>query len=141
MACGKAHEVKRMLLSLIAGPGLLGAAAGQLTPAQADAPAPVPSVGTRVVAPITGRDLYAYHCAECHGEGPGHPGTSALQLKYEGDPPALLTRRKDLDVDAIRLFVRSGVNAMPYFRKTEISDAEVDRIAAYIVQSAHGKAK
>ena len=48
-----------------------------------------------------GENLFAYHCALCHGDGPGHPGTSALAYKYKGEEPSLLTERSDLDPDAI----------------------------------------
>ena len=91
------------------------------------------STGTANAAPQTpGERLYAYHCAPCHAAGPGHPGTAALELKHKGEIPALLTERTDLAPDAVRYFVRHGVNAMPYFRKTEISDAELDEIARFL---------
>jgi (+)-pinoresinol hydroxylase len=31
-----------------------------------------------------------------------------------------------------RTFVRNGVTIMPFFRKTEISDEELDALAAYL---------
>ena len=80
----------------------------------------------------TGESLYAYHCVTCHGEGPRMPGTAALQLKYDGAVPALLTEREDLSPVVVRLIVRRGINAMPFFRKTEISDAELEAIADFL---------
>jgi len=93
-------------------------------------------------APSKGATLFAYHCASCHGDGPGHPGTSALAFKYKGEEPALLTERGDLDPNAITLFVRSGINAMPFFRKTEIGDADLVTLARYLSETgkAHAKA-
>lgn len=81
-----------------------------------------------------GERLYAYHCAPCHAEGTGHPGTQALQLKYNGQMPALLTQRRDLTPDTLHYFIRNGVNAMPYFRKTEISDAAILAIAGFLTK-------
>ena len=75
-----------------------------------------------------------YWCATCHGAGPGHPGTDALQAKYHGAKPAVLEDRTDLDPAAVRFFVRHGVTVMPFFRKTEISDADLDAIGAYLAR-------
>ena len=82
-----------------------------------------------------GRDLYQYSCAICHGRGPGNPGTVALQAKYAGKSPALLEDRTDLTTSSVRFFVRRGVSIMPFFRKTEVSDADLDAIAAYLTRS------
>ncbi len=82
----------------------------------------------------TGRELYQYWCAICHGRGPGNPGTVALQAKYGGKSPALLEDRTDLTASGVRFFVRRGVSIMPFFRKTEVSDADLDAIAAYLTR-------
>ena len=77
--------------------------------------------------------LYDYHCATCHGAGPGNPGTAALAFRYKGtDVPAVLAERTDLTPEVVAYFVRNGVNAMPFFRKTEISDAELTQIGDYL---------
>ena len=81
-----------------------------------------------------GRDLYQYSCAICHGRGSGNPGTVALQAKYGGKSPALLEDRTDLTASGVRFFVRRGVSIMPFFRKTEVSDADLDAIAAYLTR-------
>ena len=81
-----------------------------------------------------GHDVFQYWCATCHGAGPGHPGTAALQAKYQGAKPALLEERRDLTPDQVRYFVRHGVSIMPFFRKTEISDPDLDAIGAYLAR-------
>ena len=81
-----------------------------------------------------GHQVFQYWCATCHGAGPGHPGTDALQAKYHGSQPAVLEARTDLDPTAVRFFVRHGVTVMPFFRKTEISDADLDSIGAYLTR-------
>ncbi|HXR89250.1 MAG TPA: cytochrome c [Steroidobacteraceae bacterium] len=73
-------------------------------------------------------------CAVCHGEGPAKPGTRALHTKYQGKEPALLADRTDLAPDYIKLIVRHGVSVMPPFRKTELSDAELDDVVAYLTR-------
>jgi mono/diheme cytochrome c family protein len=81
-------------------------------------------------------------CAPCHGSGPGDdgrpmlPGTTALQLKYKGTLPALLEARTDLTAVVLQGFLRSGSFSMPPFRKTELSDAEIGDIAAYLAMSS-----
>jgi (+)-pinoresinol hydroxylase len=79
-----------------------------------------------------GKAVFEKWCAPCHGDGPGRPGTTALQALYKGVKPALLEERTDLVPDLTRNFVRNGVSVMPFFRKTEISDAELDALAAYL---------
>jgi len=79
-----------------------------------------------------GNEAYQYWCATCHGTGPGHPGTTALTAKYKGALPGLLEDRTDLTPAAVRFAVRRGTSIMPFFRKTEVSDADLDAIAQYL---------
>src|SRR5690606_17587401 len=79
-----------------------------------------------------GRAVYDHWCAPCHAPGPGHPGTQSLELKYNGSLPAVLLERTDLGPEAIRMFVRQGVLLMAPFRKTEITDAELEDLVAYM---------
>jgi (+)-pinoresinol hydroxylase len=81
-----------------------------------------------------GQKVYEYWCATCHGPG-NLPGTVALQAKYNGAKPALLSERTDLIPAVTKTFVRHGVSIMPFFRKTEISDADLDALAAYIARN------
>jgi len=87
-----------------------------------------------------GRVLYAYWCATCHGPGIGNngvqhlPGTDALRVKYQGALPALLSERTDMTPELIKFYVRQGITIMPFFRKTEIDDVELDAIAAYLTR-------
>jgi mono/diheme cytochrome c family protein len=89
-----------------------------------------------------GRDKFQHSCAPCHGAGIGDdgramlPGTDALRIKYQGALPALLEQRTDLNVEAIRTFVRRGTWSMPPFRPTEITEQDIRDIAAYLRQSA-----
>jgi len=86
-----------------------------------------------------GKARFDHSCAPCHGKGPGDdgrdmlPGTYALSLKYQGTTvPAALEDRTDLSSEAISVFVRMGTWSMPPFRKTELSDEEIDNIAEYL---------
>lgn len=81
-----------------------------------------------------GEAVYEHWCSHCHDGGRGMPGTQSLRVKYEGELPAELLEREDLNAEAIKLFVRSGVLSMPPFRKTEITDEELDDLAAYITR-------
>ena len=85
----------------------------------------------------SGKAVYEHWCAPCHAPGPGHPGTQSLQLKYAGKLPAVLLERTDLSADSVKLFVRHGVLLMAPFRKTEITDAQLAALAAY-VSTPHG---
>ena len=80
---------------------------------------------------------FARACAVCHGDGPAKPGTRALHTKYRDKEPALLAERTDLAPDYIKHVVRHGVSVMPPFRKTELSDAELDELVAYLTRKRH----
>ena len=82
---------------------------------------------------------YQKFCSMCHGEGADKPGTLALEAKYKGAIPALLDKRTDLMPGLIKLYVRNGITVMPTFRKTEISDADLNAIAAYLTRNNKSK--
>jgi hypothetical protein len=63
------------------------------------------------------------------------PGTEALRVKYRGALPALLTERTDMAPDLVKTYVRRGITVMPFFRKTEIDDTELEAIAAYLTRN------
>lgn len=83
-----------------------------------------------------GDEVFQYWCAPCHAPGPRHPGTQALDVLYKGVKPAALEERTDLVPELTRTFVRNGVSVMPPFRKTEISDADLAALAAYLAPKA-----
>jgi mono/diheme cytochrome c family protein len=95
---------------------------------------------TPVRAPIgapAGYVQFQNSCAICHASGPAHPGTRALAYKYRGKEPGPLEQRTDLAPDFIKYTVRHGVSVMPVFRKTELSDADLDAIVAYLTHKHH----
>ena len=79
-----------------------------------------------------GNEVFRDWCAPCHAPGARHPGTQALEALYKGAKPAALEQRTDLLPELTRAFVRTGVSVMPPFRKTEISDADLEALAAYL---------
>jgi (+)-pinoresinol hydroxylase len=82
-----------------------------------------------------GQAVYEHWCAPCHAPGPGHPGTQSLQLKYKGQLPPVLLDRTDLTPAVVSTFVRQGVLLMAPFRKTEITDAQLGALAAYVASN------
>ena len=72
-------------------------------------------------------------CTACHGKDLRNaPGTRSLEFKYQGKLPAALEDRRDLTAASVKFFVRKGVATMPFLRKTEISDVDLDALAAYL---------
>ncbi len=47
----------------------------------------------------------------------------------------MLTGHTDLVPGFVKTIVRQGVSFMPQFRKTEISDADLDALAAYLARA------
>jgi mono/diheme cytochrome c family protein len=89
-----------------------------------------------------GRQVYEYWCGTCHGAGlglPGFgalPGTQQLQIKYRGTAVSpLLEERTDLVPELVKVIVRQGVSFMPQFRKTEISDTDLEALTAYLTRN------
>lgn len=82
-----------------------------------------------------GKSVYTKWCTPCHEDGPMYPGTNALAAKYEGAIPSVLEKRTDMNDAFVKLFVRQGVSIMPFFRKTEITDTELDNLAAYLARN------
>jgi mono/diheme cytochrome c family protein len=82
-----------------------------------------------------GRIVYDKWCTPCHGSGEGRPGTIAAAALYKNAKPAVLTERTDLSAGGIKTAVRGGMFVMPRFRKTEVSDADLDAIIAYLVRT------
>jgi cytochrome c5 len=89
-------------------------AADQLTPAQAK-----------------GKQVYDHICIYCHS--PGVWGTNRLARRMDKEH-AVLENRTDLTAAGIRAVVRTGIGSMPPLRRTELSDADVDAIAAYLTR-------
>src|SRR5216684_525161 len=79
-----------------------------------------------------GRAVYTKWCAPCHDPGVIHPGTNALTVKYQGVKSGVLLEWKDLQPETVSYLVRHGISVMPQFRKTEISDADLDALAKFL---------
>ena len=79
-----------------------------------------------------GRAVYGKWCAPCHDPGVAHPGTHALAVKYQGIKSGVLLEWTDLPAAMVKVLVRHGISVMPQFRKTEISDADLDALAAFL---------
>jgi hypothetical protein len=55
--------------------------------------------------------------------------------KYQGTLPALLEERTDMSPELIRTFVRNGITIMLFFRKTEVSDTDLDALVTYLTRN------
>ena len=82
-----------------------------------------------------GEAVYDYWCNTCHGPQMLKPGTAALAIKYRGELSATLTERTDMVPEFVELMVREGISMMPFFRPTEISNADLDAVTAYLTQN------
>jgi mono/diheme cytochrome c family protein len=80
-----------------------------------------------------GRALFNENCSLCHGER-GHATT--LLGKRLGPENAVLERRTNLNADLIRHVVRHGLNSMPWFRRAELPDRELESIVSYLTRSS-----
>jgi len=107
-----------------------------------DAPFPIAAWSRTQAAPEDngalaerGAAVFNNWCSACHSRGPMNaPGTVSLQHKYQGSLPAALEDREDLTAELIAFYVRNGVATMPFYRPTEISDADLEALAAYLAK-------
>lgn len=95
-------------------------------------PPAVQQASAQTAAQARGKAVYDHWCTPCHAPGPGYPGTQSLEIKYRGELPPVLEDREDLTREFVRTMVREGILMMAPFRKTEVTDAELDDIAAYL---------
>ena len=79
--------------------------------------------------------LFSDRCGVCHkGGGPG-----AMTLaKRLGKDKSLIAERTDLDPAYVKYVVRHGLRAMPPLGRVEITDAQLDDIAAYLARHRAG---
>ena len=92
-------------------------------------------------APLTaqqaqGQKLYRNTCFYCHSEKVW--GTLALERR-RGASDALLEKRTDLVPAFVKSVVRGGLGSMPAYRRTELTDPDVDAIVAYLTRANSAK--
>lgn len=80
---------------------------------------------------MTGKQIFDAQCSYCHAAGEEHPGTFQLGTTRGADY-AVLEAREDLTSDYVKYIVRNGLNGMPTFKPTVITDAELDALARYL---------
>jgi mono/diheme cytochrome c family protein len=78
-----------------------------------------------------GQALFAGSCAYCHSQ---RGFATALLGKRVGPQNSILEARTDLSPALIHTVVRHGINGMPWYRRSELSDAQLDDIVAYLTR-------
>lgn len=92
-------------------------------------PGPMDTVLFGLGSKDEGERLFGQECAFCHvGKA---TGTMMLGRRL-GKDQAELVKRTDLDADYVKAVVRNGLMNMPAFSRVELTDVELDRIAAYL---------
>jgi ubiquinol-cytochrome c reductase cytochrome c subunit len=91
----------------------------------------IPDVSVTGADPAKGRDLFITSCAACHGPGAGGDSVGGGFVA-----PPLLGQTPVIVGEAIR----TGPGAMPVFGPGQISDKELDDLAAYLVYLHDGAA-
>ena len=79
-----------------------------------------------------GAETFRLECAMCHRGF----STGVIMLERRlGKDSAILEQRTDLTADYIRAVVRNGLVNMPPFSKVELTDEELDEIAAFLTRN------
>jgi mono/diheme cytochrome c family protein len=80
-----------------------------------------------------GAALFSQRCGACHfAFGMGTNLISARQAAAGQKPVGLLAERDDLVADYVKAVARQGKGAMPRQTRVDITDAELDKVAAYL---------
>ncbi len=139
----------RLAVVAVACASVMGAAAASAGPASSAQTAwsPLPArAGAALKDPREqrGREVFQQRCTACHAaipkDGIGPPylppmaGTQALQARYKDAKPAELEQRTDLTGEFVKAIVRGGLNSMPFFRPTELSDDDLSALGAYLTR-------
>jgi mono/diheme cytochrome c family protein len=89
-----------------------------------------------------GKEVFDLWCGSCHkplGQYVSSvAGTSVLERKYKKEIPSALEDRTDLTPSLVKYFVRHGVKFMPFTRKTELGDEDLDALALYLYRDPKG---
>jgi mono/diheme cytochrome c family protein len=104
------------------------------------------AAGTQAADAAHGQAVFTVWCTGCHEPLPGRSyappaGSYVLQQHYQGRIPSALEQRTDLTANQIRTTVRNGRNMMPQTRRTEVSDADLDDVIAYLTQHNNSQQK
>lgn len=117
-------------------------------PAMAAAPGGVPELppyqmrttqptGDRLQPGRDAKAVFEHSCGYCHF--PGGMGSNLLtkQMIMMKRPPSdgLLTNRRDLTADYVKAVVRGGKGAMPAQTRVDLTDVELDAVAAYLAKA------
>ena len=98
----------------------------------------LPVSGQTDVQMDQGSQVFNKWCRICHGEPVSSidmVGTAKLQERYQGVVPALLEERTNMTQEFIETIVRNGISIMPFYRKTEVSDEDLDALVAYLTRN------
>lgn len=132
-----------VLLALLFVTGCNGAAPTQQEAAKSPPPGagPPPYImreampaGDRLGAGRDGAALFSNRCGTCHLAGGMGTNLLTKQRIAAGEPPesGMLANRTDLTADYVKTVVRNGKVAMPPLSRVEVTDAELNSIAAYL---------
>ena len=111
------------------------------TPAAGGPPPPPPyqmraqlPPGDRLIGGKDGAAVFSNRCGACHLAGGMGTNMLTKQRMMAGLPPetGLLANRRDLTRTYVKVVVRGGKLAMPKLTRVEVTDAELDAIAAYL---------
>jgi mono/diheme cytochrome c family protein len=83
---------------------------------------------------VNGQELFRTRCGMCHqtnGMGVG------LLARRADVSKGLLEARDDLQPAVIKTLVRQGIGNMPRIARGEVTDSELEAIAAYLSRSNH----
>ena len=80
-------------------------------------------------AALDGQQVFESTCVYCHG--PNGNGTKML-AKRLGEDKSLLVQRTDLQPAYIKAVVRNGIGSMPWYRYSELPDAQLEAVIDYL---------
>lgn len=76
-----------------------------------------------------GKALFESRCLYCHDER----GTGTVMLGHRlGQEKALIGKRRDLSPAYVAAVIRNGVGSMPPYRRSEITDEELQALAVWL---------
>ncbi|MBC7987140.1 MAG: cytochrome c [Sphingomonadaceae bacterium] len=108
----------------------------EMPPLEAEQGADITDSASRLAANQDGTRMFNRRCGVCHLAG--GMGTNVLTPRVGPENALLASRPGGVPADYVQQVVRNGLGAMPGLSRVEVTDAELDAIAAYLAEDEVG---
>jgi mono/diheme cytochrome c family protein len=100
-----------------------------------DAAEPFSHKPLRSTATDIGQRLFETKCGICHSNSSLYAGTQMLARRTKGNDKVLALRKEGVPAEYVKHVVRNGLVEMPPLSRNDLTDQELDAVAAYLARA------